>query len=355
MVARERLQALGPARSMTGMTRTTLHLSVPSFFRRSVLALLLLGPVLAIGCSGNTSGLSSTVDTRYEIEDWQYKGAKGHKLSSDLYTIYTTNRRKPFITALPGFLESCYHAYAELLPSPGDVPTPLKTYLFQSRRHWEHFTRKLVPPERAATYMKIRRGGFSEQGLTVSHYSSQRGTLSILAHEGLHQYLEVTGRSRIPAWINEGLACYFESFDLDASNRPVFNPWKNYLRTPGLRDALGSDALIPLKEILGTNAGIAVQQQSRHVRSYYSQEWSLILFLLRDPLTNRYHAGFRRLLDELGTDGMRRKARAYLAADTDGTISYGEAVFRAYVTEDLDAFESDYRAFLHELLDLKEL
>lgn len=337
------------------MTRTRRHTLGPFPTRRFVPALLLLGPALAVGCSAGHSSLTPTAGARYEIEDWNYKGAKGHKLTCDLYTIYTTSRRKPFITALPSFLESCYHAYAELLPSPGAVPTPLETYLFQSRAQWEHFTRNLVPPERAATYLQIQHGGYSEQGLTVSHYSSQRGTLSILAHEGLHQYLEVTGRSRIPAWINEGLACYFESFDIDAGNRPVFNPRRNYLRTPGLREALASDSLIPLTEILGTNAGIAVQQKSRHVRSYYSQEWSLILFLLRDPLTNPYHAGFRRLLDDLGTDAMHRTARAFLAADTDGDISYGEAVFRAYITENLVAFESDYRAFLHELLDLKEL
>ncbi len=338
------------------MKRTHRHLSVSSLSRCSVQAvLLLLGPALAVGCSAHSGGIGAPNDAYYEIEDWQYKGGKGHKLSSDLYTIYTTCRRKPFINALPGFLESCYHAYAELLPSPADVPTPLGTYLFRSRRQWEHFTRKLVAPERAATYMQIQNGGYSEQGLTVSHYSSQRGTLSILAHEGLHQYLEVTGRSRIPAWINEGLACYYESFDLGAGNRPVFNPRKNYLRTPGLREALASDALIPLKEILGTSAGIAVQQKRRHTRSYYAQEWSLILFLLDDPLMNPYNAGFRRLLDELGSKDMRRKARAYLAADTDGDLSYGEAVFRAYVTEDLAAFESDYRAFLHELLDLQDL
>jgi len=341
---------------MSPMNRTQSRTLVSSLSRCSPWALLLLlGPVLAVGCSADSGGIGTVGDAHYQIEDWSYKGAKGHKLSTDLYTIYTTCRAKPFVTALPGFLESCYHAYAELLPSPDDVPTPLETYLFRSRRQWEHFTRNLVPPERADTYMQIRNGGYSEQGLTVSHYSSQRGTLSILAHEGLHQYLEVTGRSRIPAWINEGLACYFESFDLDAGNRPVFNPRRNYLRTPGLRDALAADALIPLSEILATSAGIAVQQKGRHTRSYYSQEWSLILFLLEDPLTNRYHAGFRRLLDELGSDDMRRKGRAYLAADTDGELSYGEAVFRAYVTEDLAAFESDYLAFLHELLDLKEL
>ena len=27
--------------------------------------------------------------------------------------------------------------------------------------------------------------------MTVSHYSSRKGTLSVLAHEGLHQYLKL--------------------------------------------------------------------------------------------------------------------------------------------------------------------
>ncbi len=304
----------------------------------------------AVGCEATK--------TKYEpvavdIQPWSYKGVEGVKLTSPHYELHTTCKRKPFVDALPGFMEACYTAYRELLPTSVEPAEPMKAYLFLRRIEWSRFTEEFAGP-RAATYKQIRRGGYSERGVTVSFYTTQAASLSILAHEGLHQFLEVTGRGQIPAWINEGLACYFEAFELDVYNRPSFNPRKNTLRSPAMREALSTGALIPLKEILGTNAGIAVHKQSSHVRSYYAQEWSLVLFLLDSPHTNKYYPGFKMLLDELGTEAMNRKANAYLAADTEGTMSHGEAVFQAYITEDLEAFEADYRKFLYKLLDLRD-
>jgi len=287
----------------------------------------------------------------FEREEWNYHGAKGSKLTSEHYSLRTTCMSKGFVDALPGFMESCWTAYEKLVPGKG-TGKPCESYLFGTRRQWERFTEEFAP-DRAETYKKIRSGGYSERGLTVSHYDTQRSTLSVLAHEGLHQYLDVTHGKDIPAWLNEGLACYFESFDLDADNRPAFQPERNSLRSPGLREALQGKSLIPLKEILGTHAGIEVQKRAAHVRNYYAQEWSLVVFLMRDDKGNSYRSGFRQLLDELGTEAMTRKARALMAADTNGDMSSGEAVFRAYVSDDLDGFQTEYEAYLYQFLDMK--
>lgn len=284
-------------------------------------------------------------------EDWNYRGSKGLQCSSAHYILRTTCSSKPFVDALPGFLETCYLAYSELLPAQSGPEQPLEAYLFQSRWQWERFTEEFTGP-RAATYKKIRSGGYSERGVTVSHYDSRRSSLSILAHEGLHQYLEVTHGKPIPAWVNEGLACYFESFDLDESGRPVFNPRNNTLRTPALRRQFSTKTMKPLKELLSTNAGREIHQPTQQVLGCYSQWWSLIIFMQRPSRGNPYHAGFQELLRELGTETMERKAQAFMAADTDGTMSYGEAVFRAYVTDDFEKFQADYDAFLPELLGL---
>lgn len=286
-----------------------------------------------------------------QTEDWSYGRSAGSMARSQHYVLHTTCSEEPFVDALPTFMEACYDAYGELLPPAKQPGEPMKAYLFQKRADWERFTNEFSPT-RAPTYLKIRRGGYSERGVTVSHYSSQRGTLAILAHEGLHQYLEATDRGRIPAWINEGLACYFESFDLQ-NGRPVFKPERNSLRSPYLREALQRDNLIPLKEILGTNAGAAVHRPTGHVRSYYAQEWSLVLFLLSDEAPSEYRDGFKKLLDDLGTVTMEQRATSRLNALGDGSVSPGEAVFRIYITEDLDQFDADYRAYLKKLLRLE--
>ncbi len=297
------------------------------------------------GCS-NSEGIEAVA---FEREDWTYRGAAGARLTSTNYVIHTTCKSKPFVDALPGFLEACWQAYAELLPPINFPDKRMDTYLFQSRWHWERFTEEFTGP-RADIYKQIRSGGYSERGVTVSHYGSRRSTLSILAHEGLHQYLEVTHGKPIPAWLNEGLACYFESFELDMENRPTFTPERNTLRTPALRDAFRRSGLQPVDQILATDAGQEIHKRSPEVLAYYAQTWSIVVFLMRSDRKNPYREGFRELLNELGTEQMERKARAYMAADTDGSMSYGEAIFRAYVTDDLEKFETDYRDWLPKLL-----
>lgn len=301
--------------------------------------------------SGGCHSPASYAPASFTAKEWTYRGAKGSECISAHYIVRTTCKSKPFVDALPGFLESCYLAYSELLPPPSRSKRPLETFLFQSRWQWERFTEEFAGP-RADTYKQIRSGGYSERGVTVSHYGTRRSTLSILAHEGLHQYLDATHGPAIPAWINEGLACYFESFDLDADGRPIFNPRNNTLRTPALRSQFSKKTMKPLKELLGTNAGLEIHQPTQQVLGCYGQWWSLIVFLQRSPRENPYHDGFQELLRELGSESMDRKAQAYIAADTDGTMTFGEAVFRAYVSDDLEKFEAEYEAFLPEFLGL---
>lgn len=303
------------------------------------------------GLSGCSTPLGEPPKVQFTREDWSYLASAGAKLSTYHYDIYTTCRNKPFVEALPTFLESCWSAYAELLPADHNPGDRLETYLFQARWQWDRFTDEFTGP-RAATYKQIRSGGYSEQGKTVSHYGNRRSTLSILAHEGLHQYLEVTHGKPIPAWVNEGLACYFESFDVENDGRPTFLPEKNTLRRPALRDAFSRDELQPMSAILGTHAGKEIHKSSREVLSYYAQAWSMVVFLMRPTRDNPYHDGFRTMLRELGSESMARRARAYMAADMDGNLSEGEAIFRAYVTDDLDQFEKRYRSWLPGFLKM---
>ena len=301
---------------------------------------------------GGCTHMQTAEPVRFQREEWKYRNSPGAKLTSDHYVIFTTCKSKPFTDAIPTFLEACWDAYFELLP-PTKVPEkPLETYLFQTRWDWERFTEEFTGP-RAAIYKQIRNGGYSERGLTVSHYGSRRSTLSILAHEGLHQYLDVTHGKPIPAWINEGLACYFESFDLGMDNRPIFTPERTTLRRPALRESYSQGKLQPLERILATDAGQEIHKPSTEVLTYYSQAWSLVVFLMRPDRDNAYRNGFLRLLEELGTDEMDRKARAFLAADTDGKMSRGEAIFRAYVSDDLERFNQEYQAWLLAFLALE--
>jgi len=174
----------------------------------------------------------------------------------------------------------------------------------------------------------------------------------LVAHEGWHQYLAKCFPEPVPAWLNEGLATQWEGFDIKGE-RPVFNSAGNYMRRGHLRDALsagGQDGLIPLAELLAMDAGYAVVKTGATVRNYYTQVWSLILFL-REGQVKEYTQGFRRLLADAGTTRMQAAVRAYRAASSGAEqYSSGEVIFRHYITEDMEAFKEAYREYALNLV-----
>ena len=140
-----------------------------------------------------------------------------------------------------------------------------------------------------------------------------------------------------------------------ADKRPLFRPNRNEFRLNSLRRALLREDLIDLPELLGTHAGEVIVHSNPQVYSYYSQAWALIVYL-RTGAGGRYAAGFRELLNDIGSGRVHVRAGAYLAAHrqaSGGPLSYGEAVFRVYVTEDVAAFEEGYQEFLKELVDFR--
>lgn len=316
---------------------------------------LILGAMAAVMTAGGAwVGCAEPVRARPEVESrqeaWTFRGVAGKELISAHYCVRTTCTNPRLLHDIPEFLETCWSAYSDLVPPKRDPASAAMTYLFQTRQQWEIFTREFSPAK-APTYLLIRSGGYEERGVTVSHYGRMVTTLSVLSHEGLHQFLSLTRGSPLPAWANEGLACYFEAFDLDDQGRPKFTPRNNLIRRNSLRDAYFRKDLFALPELLSTNAGRVVSLPTMKVRTYYGQTWSIVLMLLEADPKSKEGAGFRRLLADLGTEDMRRVAAEAAGKDVRGE-EFGERVFRAYVTDDLDGFQTRYEAYVKRLLGL---
>jgi len=201
--------------------------------------------------------------------------------------------------------------------------------------------------------MYIREGGYMDYptATTVAYDLGRDRTLSLLAHEGWHQYVAGHFLTPLPAWLDEGLACQWEAFDLKGGI-PVFTPHNNYFRRNNLRETGDWDAgvWIPLKHLLSMNAGQAILQTGQTTRSFYAQVWALALFL-REASPKTYGDGFRKLMADAGTERIRIVIKAYQATHTESEgVSEGEIIFRHYITEDLDTFEHDYRNFSRKLV-----
>lgn len=310
---------------------------------------MFLVPVLAICAS-----ILGCVDTRdpdpvtVQREDWSFDNVAGRKLVTDHFEIHSTLRDAPFEDALPEFLEAAYRQYVELLP-PKKVGTRMPTYIFADRRQWERFAAERFPA-RFPVYQRIGGGGFAEGDVCVAYYLGQRsGTLSVLAHEGMHQYFAHHFDVSLPAWLNEGLACYCESYEL-RQGQPRFTPRHNTFRINALRDALSAQSLLSLEEMLATDAGqVIVRGVSRKVRTYYAQAWAMVVFM-RHGADGKYRDGFDRMMADIVSGDLNVVARAAkIRAPEPGATSFGESVFLAYISEDPATFQQEFDAYVHDL------
>ncbi len=300
--------------------------------------------VLLAGCEAESRPV------RFEQHAWtSLLHVDGVELMTDHYAIRTTSQDETLRAYLPAFMESAYAEYRKLVPPERPSPDPMVVYLFGERAEWAAFTKGFVPAQ-AHTYLYIQSGGYMDQATdtAVAWDIGRDRALSLLAHEGLHQYLAKYLDRPVPPWLNEGLATQFEDFDLNG-DRPQFRPERNLMRRNSLREALAlEDGLVPLPQLLSMHAGQAVTHTGQPARGYYAQVWMTVLFLRTSPM---YGDGFRRLLADAGTERLQHSTSGYRAATPAAAkMSDGEVVFRQYVTEDLDGFEADCEAFARKLV-----
>jgi hypothetical protein len=287
-----------------------------------------------------------------EVGPWRFDGVEGRRVLTPHFAIYSTLADTPLEEALPDYLEAAYREYAALVPPKAGKAERLETYVFDQRSQWERFTARRFPG-RFHVYRQITAGGYSEGTVCAVYYIRRPYTLSVLAHEGMHQYLAQNSDVRLPAWLNEGLATYCESFELPGG-AVRFTPKRNTFRTNALREALQAGSVLRLREMLATDAGaVIVQGQSVKTRTYYAQAWALVMYL-RHGAMGRYAGGFNRLMRDLATGEAPTMAQAAkIRAQEPAATSFGEAVFRAYITEDLDLFEEEFEGYLYGLAGFK--
>ncbi|MBN1491160.1 MAG: hypothetical protein JXA69_14700 [Phycisphaerae bacterium] len=284
-------------------------------------------------------------------EEWTFDGVVGTRLLSDHFDIRTTVTDEPMVTVLPVFLEACHQEYESLLGPRARGTDPMAVYVFDTRSQWWAFTQRFAPNQ-APVYQHITSGGFADQATAtgVFYWIGRDRTLAVAAHEGLHQYIARHFESPIPAWLNEGLATQMETFELH-DGVPVFVPRRNLFRKNDLMASFVDEhvKLFELPEFLTMHAGHAVVSPTKPTATYYAQAWSLVLFLRQGP-NKAWCEGFRRMLADAGTEAMSAAVKAYRVATPDAAdMSFGELIFRYYITEDYDAFMNEYTAFARDL------
>lgn len=300
--------------------------------------------IFAAGCADRRKPDFVAHDATAVSNEWSYNGKPGTRLDTAHYEIYTTLADKNLIAALPRVAETCFNYYRSLVPPAREPTTRMKMYIFAARRDWEMFTRRNMGP-RAAVLLKIRAGGYMENGVSVIEYIANQTTFPILAHEGFHQYLHHIGASHVPAWLNEGTAVLCEGQRWDDQGIREFDPVLNPARANALATAISRKELIPLRELLHINAGHVVGESNRRIATYYAQVWALVRFL-REGEKGNYAAAFQDLMNRLPGEDSELRARAAHVGSPEAEYSFGRELFRAAISADLDGVEQEYRAFV---------
>lgn len=297
--------------------------------------------LLTTGCH---STQKETPPVAYKEKPWRFAGRDGLHLTTNHYDIYTTLKKDALVDTFPQLVEAAFDYYTSLVPPARQPQKRMRVLLFATRPEWVAFTKHFTGP-RAQTFLKIRNGGYSYQGVTVIQYVSHPTTFPLLAHEGFHQYLHHYVNPSVPAWINEGLAVICEGQRWGSNDLREFDPWYNPVRRNRLSDSLVRNRLIPLRTILETHAGRVIHETSQTVGTYYAQVWALMLFL-QEGQNGKYAPGLQRLLQALGSPDLEQHARAAHIWSDRQTYNLGEGLFRCFITDNLERVENEYIAFI---------
>ena len=290
------------------------------------------------------------------VRPWDDGGCPGVCVCTERYRLRLAMKDTTFRDRIPAYMEACSEAYARAivpLPVPAD---PMDLYVFASRAPWEAWTRRTLGDD-AGLYLGLGRGGFTTDGVSVLYDLGRIDTLTILAHEGWHQFSQRSLKESLPTWLEEGLACWMEGTRMTRDGAPTpFRPWRNMERWSEARSAVREETVLPLQELLDTTPQACLERGKDELLSYYAQCWALVHFL-NEGEGGRYREALQRMLSDAAAGRMQARlegspllakadpeARRRAARGRGGTL-----VMREYVRPDLARMDAEFRAFLSQV------
>ncbi|MDP6633868.1 MAG: hypothetical protein QGG42_03140 [Phycisphaerae bacterium] len=326
---------------------------------RTVLMLMAICPAF-IGCGkGETIAKppSYPIVIQAENRPWDTPHSKGQLLLTDHYRIYTTVRRRPLREYLPGLMEASHSRYLDLTglsDRPSDERMPM--YVMATRSEWAALTTARLG-KHAGPVLSITAGGYCYAGVCVLWDIGPRATLSVAAHEGLHQFFSHRLVQSLPMWLEEGICVLAEGHQLHKGSL-VFTPKNNPGRITALRNAIVNNHWVEISKLLPMDAGDAVGTGiAEKAVGYYGQVWALSMFIRSTP---KYNEGMQRMIAD-AQDGQMHLVLGLTADALAKLKRYGRAynktvsvpLFKHYISADLKGFNAEYLAFARKLAGLK--
>lgn len=285
---------------------------------------------------------------------WVGEYGAGLEIVTSHYRIFTTHLEPTFLKQIPQFMESAHAAYNGLLVEPVSPHAQSIVYVFAHRAQWEAFTHAFAG-EQAAVLCRIRQGAYCHKGACVAYDIGRDRTFAALAHEGWHQFMTRHFAYRLPSWLDEGLAMFFESYSWEEGDCR-FHGAANIYRLEGLRFQLAQPSFLSLVDLLKASPGeMMAQDNAQSVIGFYSQSYALVRFLSegKPPLGE----GLRKMLSDgqqgrwpLESEARRTAADRNQPRTLEWNRQVGVQLFHTYIGNDVTRLEQAYRAYCQELV-----
>lgn len=314
--------------------------------RRSRSLTLLVLVLLATGCAqpSNVSlgGSPGPIDT----QSWTFEGKAARAIRTEHYLIHTTIEDTVFLQSLAQLMENALEQYRRLTPGVPLSTKPMECYVFARRQQWADFTARHTG-EDASIYLQINRGGYTVRDWFVAYFIGDVGTYAVAAHEGWHQYVARHFKSRLPPFLEEGMATMFENISWSI-NGPRWNMSANPNRADKLRTAIQDGSLWPLEQLCTMHAGDVVSLSGERIETFYAQNWAFAQFLFQAE-NGRYLPAVRRMLDDLATgaaDAHTGRLRGPSDAWDPRTV---KPLLEHYLGMPLPQIDAAYQAYVREI------
>lgn len=300
---------------------------------------------VACGCaSSHSAALPSEI---LHLDPWTFDGAQGSTVLTKHYVIYTTIADDRWLDAFARLMEAALAAYSRLTPGVQLTQRPMECFVFASRRQWEAFTREKTGAD-AAIYLHITRGGYTVRNWFVAFNIGEAGTFSVAAHEGFHQFAAQHFKTRIPPFLEEGIACMFENVQWDRGV-PTWKLEENPNRLLSLHTAVDAGQFIPLSELITLHAGQVVNGPKARIPLFYGESWAFAQFLWAGK-EKKYRTSLQRVMK----DAAAGRLEGFTPHPTDAVFwnpASAKPLLERYLGVDLKTLDAEFHAYVSRLLD----
>ncbi len=311
------------------------------------MALLIFFATSGIGCASSGSTLAAKPSVVKQFETWPYRDKLALTVRSAHYSIHTTIDDRHFLTDLATLMESALSRYEQFTPAVIASADPMDCYMFARRPEWADFTAAKTGTD-AALYLQINRGGYTVRDWYVAYYIGELGTYAVAAHEGWHQYVARNFKSRLPPFLEEGIATMFENVRYNAPNPPEWDLSPRSPRALKLQAAIASDNLFPLSKLITMHAGEVVGMSGGKIEAFYAQSWAFAEFLWNAE-SGKYRPAFQRLLSDCANGIARPQAVARRSIFDTWNPQSVQPMLENYLCLSMPDLDRAYQAYIREI------